>query len=135
MFNSEITFDRALAFAHRVAGQVPGEGLSEAAIDQVFRLAFGRAPEDHEMRVCLQHWKTMTARHEKLHFDPPNYPKEVVRNAVEENTGEKFSFVEPLEVYADFVPDLKPSNASPELRGLAEVCLVLLNSNEFIYVY
>jgi hypothetical protein len=43
--------------------------------------------------------------------------------------------VEPLEFYTDFVRDLKPCDVSPEVRGLAEVCLVLLNSNEFAYVY
>jgi len=77
----------------------------------------------------------MTVRHRGLTFAPPAYPREVVREAVEENTGEKFTFVEPLEMYADFVPDLKASDVGPELRGLAEVCLVLLNSNEFAYVY
>jgi hypothetical protein len=77
----------------------------------------------------------MTARHKTLKFERPAYPQQVVREAVEENTGEKFTFVEPLEVYADFVPDLRPSDASPEFRGLAEVCLVLLNTNEFAYVY
>jgi hypothetical protein len=30
---------------------------------------------------------------------------------------------------------LQPADATPETRGLAEVCLVLLNSNEFAYVY
>ena len=77
----------------------------------------------------------MRARHETLSFDRPVYPTEVVREAVEENTGEKFTFVEPLEFYADFVPDLKPADVGPDVRGLAEVCLVLLNSNEFAYVY
>ena len=77
----------------------------------------------------------MTERHRQLTFAPPQYPQEITRQAVEENTGEKFTFVEPLEVYADFVPDLKPAQASPETRGLAEVCLVLLNSNEFVYIY
>ena len=85
--------------------------------------------------MCNDHWRRMTARHENLTFDPPAYPVEVMREAVEENTGVRFTFTEPLEVYADFGPDLKPSDASPELRGLAEVCLVLLNSNEFAYIY
>ena len=62
-------------------------------------------------------------------------PREVVREAVEENTGEKFKFSEPLEVAVDFVPDLQPADASPETRALAEVCLVLFNTNEFAYVY
>ena len=62
-------------------------------------------------------------------------PREVVREGVEENTGEKFQFTERLNLTADFVPDLKPADVDAETRGLAEVCLVLLNSNEFADVY
>ena len=47
----------------------------------------------------------------------------------------RFSYVEPLEFYEDLVPDMDASRAAPRLRGLAELCLVLLNSNEFLYVY
>jgi hypothetical protein len=35
----------------------------------------------------------------------------------------------------DFVPDKKYADVRPETRALAEVCLVLMNSNEFIYLY
>ena len=65
----------------------------------------------------------------------PGILREVVREAVEENTGEKFTFVEPLEVAADFVPDLHLSDVPVATRGLAELCLVLFNSNELSYVY
>jgi hypothetical protein len=64
----------------------------------------------------------------------PKRAREVIREAVEENTGERFAFSEPLEAAADFVPDAHPADASPEVRGLMEVCLVLLNTNEFLYV-
>ena len=57
------------------------------------------------------------------------------RDAVEENTGEKFSFNEKLHAYSDFVSDLQPADVSLHTRGLADVCLALLNSNEFVYVY
>jgi hypothetical protein len=67
--------------------------------------------------------------------EKPKPPLEVRREAVEENTGEKFSFQEKLPAYADFVPDLQPSDCDARTRALAEVCLVLLNSNEFAYVY
>jgi len=77
----------------------------------------------------------MTQRHEKLVFQPVEYPREVVREAVEENTGVRFQFVEPLEIYDDFVPDLGPSQVDARTRGFAELCLVLFNSNEFTYVY
>jgi len=132
MFNSQITFDRALALAARLRRETES---CEQAVAAAFRLAFGRSPAADELTACLDHWKQMTARHQTLKFDPPQYPREVVREAVEENTGERFQFREPLEFYADFVPDLKPSDADATLRGLAEVCLVLLNANEFAYVY
>jgi len=132
MFNSEITFDRSLALANRILQE---KRSREDSIARVFQLAYGRSPVSDEATACLAHWDAMTARHKSLKFAPPEYPKEVVREAVEENTGEKFSFAEPLEVYSDFVPDLKPSDVSPQVRGLAEVCLVILNSNEFAYVY
>ncbi len=77
----------------------------------------------------------MTERHRSLAIAKPAILREIVREAVEENTGEKFTFVEPLEAAADFVPDRQLSELPVETRGLAELCLVLLNANEFTYVY
>jgi hypothetical protein len=39
-----------------------------------------------------------------------------------------------LPAAADFVPDLHPADVTPEVRGLMEVCLVLFNANEFVYL-
>ena len=77
----------------------------------------------------------MESRHENLEFSEPEYPGEVVREAVDENTGEPFSYIEKLNVYDEFVPDLQPADVDAETRALADLCLVLVNSNEFIYVY
>ena len=77
----------------------------------------------------------MTARHEKLAPEKAVPPQSVVREAVEENTGEKFTFTEQLQAYESFVPDKKMADVDAETRGLAEVCLVLLNSNAFAFVY
>ena len=76
----------------------------------------------------------MTLRHKGMTFAKPNRRTEVVRQAVEENTGEKFTFKEVLPAAADFVADLHPADVTPEVRGLMEVCLVLFNANEFIYL-
>ena len=132
MFNSELIFDRALALAHRIAQD---HESPEKAISHLFQLTLGRDALPAEIELCLAHWRRMTARHTMITFDAPKFPSEVVREALEENTGVKFTYVEPLEVYEQFVPDLKPAQASPELRGLAEVCLVIINSNEFAYIY
>ena len=132
MFNSQISYDRALALAARLQRET---NTREAAIQAAFQLVVSRQPAADELQASLDHWTKMTARHEKLTFAKVDYPREIVREAVEENTGEKFSFTERLNVYDDFVPDLKPADADATTRGLAEVCLVLLNSNEFAYVY
>jgi hypothetical protein len=135
MFNSQASYERALAFAARLMKESEAGGQKSEVIARAFQLAFGRAAKADEIASCVAHWEKMTERHRGLHFDPQPAPRQVVREAVEENTGEKFRFTEPLEAAADFIPDLQPSDASPELRGLAEVCLVLFNANEFAYVY
>ena len=45
----------------------------------------------------------------------------------EEMTGEAFEFVERLDVYEDYVPDLKSWDVQAETRALADLCLVLFN--------
>lgn len=132
LFNSESAQDRALAWAARLQRETDSR---EAALSQAFRLAYGRTPTATELTLCLDHWTTMTARQRTLTFASAPSLRSVVREAVEENTGEKFTFTEPLEVAADFVPDLKLADAAPDIRALADVCLVLLNANEFAYVY
>ena len=55
---------------------------------------------------------------------------------VEEMTGLEFWWVEDLDIYAGgYVPDLKPWDVKPPTRALADLCLVLFNSNEFVYIY
>jgi mono/diheme cytochrome c family protein len=132
LFNSQASYDRALALAARLLKE---EKSRPETIARAFQLISGRTPRPDEAQACLTHWDAMTTRHRTLHFAPPPARQEVVREAVDENTGEKFRFHEPLEVSADFVPDLQPADASAETRGLAEVCLVLFNSNEFAYLY
>ncbi len=132
LFNSEATLNRAVAWAARLARETSSR---EQAVQRAFALAFGRAPGASEITASLAHWEAMTARHRTMTVAKTAVPREVVREAVEENTGEKFTFVEPLEIAPDFVPDLQLADVPPETRGLAELCLVLLNANEFAYVY
>jgi hypothetical protein len=131
LFNGEATRIRALAFAARITKEAKPP---EETVSLAFRYTFGRTPTKTESDACLNHWRAMTERHKSLTFDKPKRPTEVVREAVEENTGEKFSFKEVLPAAADFVPDIHSAVATPELRGLMEVCLVLFNTNEFLYV-
>jgi hypothetical protein len=132
LFNGQSSHARALALAHRAVQETKGDS---DAITRCFQLAFSRPPRADELQSCLAHWRDTEALlgHAKPAAPPP--PLEVQRDAVEENTGEKFSFREKLHAYADFVPDLQPADVPGKTRALADVCLALLNSNEFAYVY
>jgi mono/diheme cytochrome c family protein len=132
LFNGQSTQSRALALAHRAVKETRSD---EEAIARVFALTFSRLPNAEEIQSCLAHWRDIEAL---LGNDkPPSQkpPLEVRRDAVEENTGEKFSFNEKLHANAEFVPDLQPADVPAHTRALADVCLALLNSNEFAYVY
>lgn len=130
LFNGQASYDRALALAHRVLKEKTPD-----AITRVFQLTYGRAPSADEKAACTAHWQAMEKKQSGRTFTKSSPPLAVKRDAVEENTGEKFSFQEKLPAYADFVPDLQPADVDAHTRALADVCLVLLNSNEFAYLY
>jgi len=132
MFNSQASQSRALALAARAMKETKND---DDAIRHCFELAYGRVPKPDELAACLSHWRdieTMLGETIPDRFKPP---LEVRRDAVEENTGEKFSFNEKLHAYHDFVADLQPADVPAHTRALADVCLALFNSNEFTYVY
>ena len=82
---------------------------------------------------CLAHWRSGIALAAEA-APSPRPPAEVRREAVEENTGERFAFSERLHAAKDFQPDLQPADVPARTRALADVCLVLLNGNEFAHV-
>ena len=51
-----------------------------------------------------------------------------------EKTGEPYNFVEIMPAYEHYVPDLQPGQTDARTRGLAQVCLVVFNLNEFAYL-
>jgi hypothetical protein len=132
LFNSQASLSRALALAVRALKE---ESTDEAAIDRIFKLLFGRPATASERVACLSHWREMQEVQGKIVFNPAIPQLEVRRDAIEENTGEKFSFTEKLYSNADYIADLQPSDCDARTRALADVCLALLNTNEFAYVY
>ncbi|GEP41390.1 hypothetical protein BGE01nite_06810 [Brevifollis gellanilyticus] len=130
LFNGQASYDRALALANRVIKEKPVD-----VITRVFQLTHGRDPSPDEKAACEAHWIQMEQKQTGLTFSTSKPPLTVKRDAVEENTGEKFSFHEKLPAYAEFIPDFQPADVDAKTRALADTCLVLLNSNEFAYVY
>lgn len=132
LFNGQASYSRALALANRAVKETDSD---DQAITLCFQLAFSRSPRADELQSCLDHWReteSLQGHTPTVHAEPQ---LKVRREAVEENTGEKFSFDENLHANRDFVPDLQRADVSAHTRALADLCLVLLNSNEFAYVY
>ena len=130
LFNGQNSHARALSLAIAVLDSTSGD---ESAIAECFRRLYGREPSSDESALCLAHWSQLESI---LDEQAPvvDMPKKVLREAVEENTGERFSFEETLYSNVDFVPDHDPSQVTRHSRALADVCLALINSNEFVYV-
>ena len=135
LMNSPIIHARALAFAARLEREKPGD--LNLQIARAFQLTFQRQPSPAEMKACRDHIAKSLVHHQvtvPVKVEPPKY---VIRQMVEEMTGLDFWWVEDLDIYSgnEYVPDLKPWDAKPRTRALAELCLVLFNSNEFVHIY
>jgi mono/diheme cytochrome c family protein len=132
LFNSQASHARALALAIRARRESKSD---DAAIERCFVLAYGRSPTKVGSALCLRHWREMEKVEAATKLESHKPPLEVRREAVEENTGEKFSFTERLHANAEYVADSQPADADVKTRALADVCLAIFNANEFVYVY
>ncbi|TVQ01776.1 MAG: DUF1549 domain-containing protein [Planctomycetaceae bacterium] len=133
LFNGQASHSRAIALAERA---IELGGTDDEVITRCFRLLVNRVPTAEEISLCQEHWQRMQEEHERV--APPRRelpPEEVLRDAIEENTGERFSFLERLPAHVDFVPDRGPEEVDARTRALAEIALVLINTHEFAYVY
>ncbi|MCP5555458.1 MAG: PSD1 domain-containing protein [Akkermansiaceae bacterium] len=131
LFNGLPIHQRALALAAR---SIRESGEDSSVLRRVFDLALGRPPTPVELESCLAHWHSLIPELPRVSEGSP-MPTEIIREAVEENTGEKFTFREILPSNQDFVPDLQADQVDARTRALADICLILFNSNEFAYLY
>jgi hypothetical protein len=131
--NSDVMTDRSIGFALRVQKEQPDD--TAEWIRQSVQIAYGRMPTQEEQTSLQDYLKEMQSYHKAHKPEEVKYPTQVTRSLVEEFTGEPFEFIEKLNVYENYVPDAKPWTVDADVRALADVCLLLLNSNEFLYVY
>ena len=132
LLNSSVVNARALAFAIQVARETedPADQATRA-----MRRALGRDPSAGETASLVSYLEEMRAYHRNVDPEPTVYPTKITRSLVEEFTGEPFEYEEILPVFENYVPDAQAADAPPETRALADLCLLLFNSNEFFYVY
>jgi len=131
LFNGQFVHDMALAMAARLQREAT---TPAAQIDRAFRLVYGRTPAPEEKQLAIAHLARQTEYHKAT--PPPAKPekKPIVHTITSELTGEKSSFVQ-LEDPAPYQENLSPRDVATATRALADLALVLLNSNEFVYVY
>lgn len=131
LLNSDTMIDRSLALAIRLEAS---QKTVTDQIDSAFRLALGRHATDQEIERLSKYVAEMTAYHADKAPQPATYPTEITRSLVEEFSGDVFEYTEILPVFEHYQQDTKPADVSAETRALADLCLLLLNSNEFMYV-
>ena len=131
LFNSEEVLERSLSLASRVIGETDG---AEGAIQRAFRLALGRQAGEEELAACLAHWDEATREESGKTYPAKEFVTEIERTVMAEKTGEPYRFIEVIPAYADYEPDLHLAAVDAKTRGLAQVCLVLFNLNEFSYL-
>jgi hypothetical protein len=131
LFNGQAPQNRALALALRLEKEADSR---TGRIARAFQRMYGRAPTSDERAWCLEHLDNLEALHRDQPPQPFDLPTTVTRRMVEELTGEPFTFEEDLDLLKIYQRDPQPWDVSAQTRALAELCLVLFNSNEFLYV-
>ena len=132
LMNSDVVTDRSIAFAHRLENE---SKRLKSQVTRAFELAFGRKPSRKEQSRMIDYIEDMRVYHQRFEPEPVDYPTRITRSLVEEFSGKPFEYEEILPVFEDYIPDTKAIDVSPETRALADLCLVLFNSHEFVYVY
>jgi hypothetical protein len=132
LMNSDLMTDRSIAFALRLEREAR---TPEAQIDRAFALALGRPPSSAERTRLTAYRREMQAFHRERTPPPVTYPTRITRSLVEEFSGRIFEYEEILPVFERYTPDRKPAEVGPETRALADVCLALFNTHEFVHLY
>lgn len=137
LFNSKNSYDRSLALAQRAWSDIDkdADNRDELALRRIYELVLCRQPEHHELEQVLQSWRAVEAALPREARPDGSVPLTASREAVEELSGERFMYDEILYANQEFKPDLQPNDVDRHVRALGDICLVFLNTNEFVYVY
>ncbi len=131
LFNSQLTNDLALAMAVRLEREAT---TVDGQIRRGFELAFGRPVEAAELQAARRHFERMLAFHKANPAPAKVAAKPIVHKITSELTGKTSEFVQPEDL-TPFEANLHPSDVGPATRALSDIALMLMNANEFLYVY
>ncbi len=132
LLNSDMITDRSIAMAERLESEA---SELDAQIESAFQHVLGRKPDGIELKRLKDYAAEMVAYHQTAKPERPEYPTTITRSLVEEFSGDTFEYEEILPYFESYQPDTKPADVDAETRALADVCILLFNSNEFVFIY
>jgi hypothetical protein len=131
LLNSQFANDLALAMAARLEKEAP---TLRTRLERAFALAFSRPPQPAELTAATRHFRRMLAYHQTNPPPAKPQPRPLVHKITSELTGQTSEFLQAPDP-APYEANLHPSAVGPATRALSDVTLMLLNANEFVYVY
>ena len=131
LLNSDMMTDRSIAFALRLQSE-SAELVQQ--INLAFNLVLGRNPTEKEQDFMSRYVRDMSQYHEDTVPAAVVFPQNITRSVVEEFSGKPFDYEEILPVFENYVADRKPAEVSASTRALADMCLILLNTNEYMFI-
>ncbi len=106
----------------------------KAEIVDAWRLTLNRLPTAAEMRKAEAFLEKRTEAERRTALPQGSSRTPLVRSITSELTGAEVKIQEEEEI-GNYEENVKPGDVSPAVRALAELTLILFNSNEFLYVY
>ncbi|NRB48463.1 MAG: DUF1549 domain-containing protein [Saprospiraceae bacterium] len=133
LMNSRQLRDRAIALALRLEEQA--EADLESRVHLAGRLCWNRQLDERELAQATAYVRSMEEYHRSNAAQAVTYPTSITRKMFEEMTGEPFEYEEELDVFHAYQADAKDADVPPSTRALADLAMVLFNTNEFLYVF
>ncbi|WP_419189975.1 PSD1 and planctomycete cytochrome C domain-containing protein [Stieleria marina] len=131
LLNAQEMQDRSLAFAKSLLSR---NDDADDVVQDAFQIALARIPIESELQAVKSHWDRAIKSEQGKLYEPVRLDTKIVRTVMAEKTGEPYDFIEIMPAYANYVPDVQPSQLDARTRALGQVCLVLMNLNEFSYL-
>ena len=132
LFNSEFIHNRALALANSIAQKTSD---TDKRIEMAFKVMYGRKPSQDDIKAAKSHVNEMVAYHQKHKIEKKDLPEFFDAEFIAEKSGRPVTWRQYLNNLKNYERDLMPWEVKTDVRALYELCLVLMNSNEFLYVY
>jgi hypothetical protein len=126
LVNGQLVHDMAAAVAIKTA-------TSADPIVEIYQRILGRKPSAAERQLMSQHVSAQEIAYRTLPLPVAKQKTKLRRSITSELTGAEVFVEENLDDAGE--PNVQSEALTPKVRALADVALVLLNSNEFIYVY